>query len=113
MPHEQITNRLFTEQGSGFLAGEHPLRQRGREMLQGGGGSQIGLGREQAFPDGQAPLRQALVPLRRVAQGVEPVVENPVLAAVDRFLPNKASDLSLERGVRHLITEVPYRAYEE
>ena len=61
----------------------------------------------------EAPLREPLEALGRVAELVEAVVERPVLAAVHGLLADEAGDLALELGVGDLVAVVAHRADEE
>ncbi len=70
------------------------------------------IGGKDALPEAQARLGEPLVPLRRVAELGQPVVEDPVLPPVHRFLPDEPGDLALERRIGDLVAVVADRPHE-
>ncbi len=112
VPDEEVAHRVGTHDGADLLVGEHELGQGRGEVLECGGGRQVGLGREDALADAQRPPGDPLVVLGRVAELGQAVVEDAVLPPVHGLLPDEAGHLALERGVGHLVAEVAHRANE-
>ncbi len=82
-------------------------------MFQGGGGGQVGRRRGESLAQRQALLGQLLECLGRVAELVQPVIEDPVLTAVYGFLTDEARDLTLEVRIGDLVAVVADRSNEE
>ena len=95
------------------LLGEHELGEGSGEMLEGCRGGQVRLRRQDPLTDLEATLDHTLDHLRRVAEGVEAVVQGAVLSPVHRLLADEARNLALQRRVSDLVAEAANGSHEE
>ena len=82
-------------------------------MLEAGGERELRALRGDLAEDPEADLHPLVGEARGVAELLEPLVEGPVLAAVERLLADEALHLLLEHGVGDLVAVVAHAADEE
>ena len=113
VPHEEVPDGVVApKRAADLLAAEHQLGQGGGEVLQRRGGGQVRDRGKDALPEPEPGLGEPLVPLGRVAELGQPVVEDPVLPPVHRLLADEPGDLALERRVGDLVAVVANRPHE-